>query len=278
MIDWNKTSRSFIRVLQLFLIAYLLVVLAALVFQRRLIYFPAKIPDGLAASVAAEHGFVPWTNAAGRIIGWKMPASGDSTGSVLIVHGNAGCAIDRDYLARPIHDAATVDVFILEYPGYGARPGSPGKSSLLAAAEEAFQSLPADRPRYIVGESLGTGVAAELARKHPADIAGLALFAPYGNLAAVAQKQMPFLPAYFLLFDRFNPADCLKAYRGPVEFIVAGSDEIISPAFGRKLFAGYGGPKNLLVISGAHHNEIAEQPAAWWREVFSFWQEPSRRS
>ena len=275
MIDWRKTGRSFIRVLQLLVIAYLLIVLAVLIFQRRLIYIPTKIPADVIESVAAGHGFAPWKNPAGQIIGWKMPAGGAATGSVLIVHGNAGCALSRDYLAQPIHDAAGVGVFVLEYPGYGARSGSPGKSSLLAAAEEAFQLLSTNSPRYVVSESIGAGVAAELARNHPAEIAGLAMFAPYQNLPAVAQKQMPFLPAYFLLLDRFIPADGLRQYRGPVKFVVAGADEIIAPRFGKGLFDGYGGPKNLQVIPGAHHNDIAGQSPAWWREVFAFWRENS---
>jgi len=271
MIDWGKLSRSFIRVLQLFIIAYLFVLLAVLIFQRRLIYFPTKIPADVIEAVATGHGFLPWKNAAGEIIGWQMPATTTATGSVLIVHGNAGCALSRDYLARPIHEAAAVDVFVLEYPGYGARGGSPGKASFIAAAEAAFEMLPKNLPRYVVSESIGAGVACELAQRHPAEIAGLALFAPYQNLAAVAQRQMWFLPAYWLLRDRFNPAECLQNYRGPVEFIVAGADEIIAPRFGQGLFAGYGGPKNLQLIPGARHNEIAEQSPVWWREVFAFW-------
>ena len=263
--------RSFNRVFQLLVIVYLLVVLAVLVFQRRLIYFPTRIPADVIESVAAEHGFAPWKNPAGQIIGWKILASGASTGSVLIVHGNAGCALSRDYLAQPIHDAADVDVFVLEYPGYGARAGSPGKASFVAAAEESFQLLPKNLPRYVVSESIGAGVAAELAKNHPTAIAGLALFAPYQNLAGVAQKQMPFLPANFLLRDRFNPAACLTSYHGPVKFAVAGADEILGADTGKRLFAGYAGPKELQVFPGAHHNDIAGQPAAWWREVFAFW-------
>jgi len=263
-------------VLQLLAIAYLLIVLAVLIFQRRLIYFPTKIPAGVIESVAAEHGFAPWKNAAGQIIGWKIPATSAATGNVLIVHGNAGCALSRDYLAQPIHDAADVDVFVLEYPGYGARQGSPGKKNFIAAAEEAFQLLSTNSPRYVVSESIGAGVACELARNHPAEIAGLALFAPYANLPAVAQKQMPFLPAYLLLLDRFNPADCLKSYHGPVKMIIAGADEIIGAASGQCLFDGYVGPKNLQLISGAHHNDIAAQSPAWWREVFAFWRAGER--
>jgi hypothetical protein len=192
---------------------------------------------------------------------------------MLIVHGNAGCAIDRSYLAQPVHDAEPVDVFVLEYPGYGARAGSPSKKSLDAAAEEAFQLLPSNSPKYVVSESIGTGVACELAKNHPQEIAGLALFVPYHNLASVAQRQMWFLPAYFLLLDRFNPEECLRSYHGPVKFVIAGADEIIGPASGIRLFKSYDGPKDLQVVAGAHHNDVAAQPPIWWQEVFSFWRE-----
>jgi pimeloyl-ACP methyl ester carboxylesterase len=264
---------KFFRVLQLFLIAYLLFVLAVLIFQRRLIYFPTKIPADRVVQAAAEHGFVPWKNPAGQIIGWKLPASGPATSSVLIVHGNAGCAVDRGYLAGPIHVAAPVDVYVLEYPGYGARAGSPDKRSLLAAADEAFGLLTNGLPKYLVSESLGTGVACHLAGMHPKEAAGLMLFAPYHDLASVAQRRMPFLPAYLLLLDRFNPAEDLKHYHGPVKLVIAGADEIIPSGSGRELFADYSGPKTLQIIPGAHHNDIAEQSPEWWKEVFLFWQQ-----
>ena len=264
---------KFFRVLQLLLIAYLLIVLAALIFQRRLIYFPTKIPADLVVQAAAEHGFVPWKNPAGQIIGWKLPAASSPVASVLITHGNAGCAIDRGYLAGPIHDAAPVDVYVLEYPGYGSRAGSPDKRSFLAAAEEAFGLLTNGLPKYLVSESIGAGVACYLARAHPTEVAGLVLFMPYHNLASVAQRKMPLLPAYLLLLDRFNPAECLRDYRGPVKIVLAGADEIIPVESGRRLFEGYQGPKTLQIIPGAHHNDIAGQSPEWWKEVFLFWQQ-----
>jgi pimeloyl-ACP methyl ester carboxylesterase len=267
--------RRAIRILQTLLIAYVLVVLAAAIFQRRLIYFPRTIPADLAEQAAAESGFVPWRNKAGQIIGWKLPARSLPTGSVLIVHGNAGCAIDRGYLVRPIHDAASVDVYVLEYPGYGTRAGSPGKRSLIAAGEEAFGALPNGLPRYVVSESIGAGVACHLAKTHSTEVAGLLLFMPYHNLAAVAQRKMFFLPAYLLLLDRFDPAEDLNDYRGPVKIVLAGADEIIPATSGRRLFEGYKGPKDLQIIPGAHHNEVAEQSADWWKSVFSFWQQNS---
>jgi uncharacterized protein len=270
-----KTSfrRRAIRMLLTLGIAYSLFVLAATIFQRRLIYFPRTIPPALAEPAAAELGFVPWKNPSGQIIGWKLPATSSPTASILITHGNAGCAIDRGYLANPIHDAAPVDVYVLEYPGYGSRAGSPDKKSFLAAAGEAFGLLTNGLPKYLVSESLGAGVACDLARTHPTEVAGLVLFMPYHNLASVAQRKMPLLPAYFLLLDRFNPAECLKDYRGPVKIVLAGADEIIPVESGRRLFEGYHGPKTLQIIPGAHHNDIAGQSPEWWKEVFSFWQQ-----
>jgi pimeloyl-ACP methyl ester carboxylesterase len=275
----TRLKRRAIHMLLALGIAYSLFVLAAAIFQRRLIYFPRTIPPALAESAAAELGFVPWRNPSGQIIGWKLPATSSPVASVLITHGNAGCAIDRGYLAGPIHDAAPVDVYVLEYPGYGSRGGSPDKRSILAAAEEAFGLLTNSLPKYLVSESLGAGAACYLARTHPTEVAGLVLFMPYHNLASVAQQKMPLLPAYLLLLDRFNPAECLKDYRGPVKMVLAGADEIIPVESGRRLFEEYPGPKNLQIIPGAHHNDIARQSPAWWKEVFAFWQQnPAAKS
>jgi len=247
-------------------------------FQRRLIYLPTRIPAAVIEQVGREHGFVPWKNSQSEIIGWKMPANGVATGSVLIVHGNAGCAVGRDYLAQPIYQAAegAMDVLVLEYPGYGARKGESSKTSLVAAAEEAFQLLPAGGPKYVVSESIGTGVAAELARRHPQEVAGMALLVPYHNLASVAQRMIWFLPTYFLLVDRFHPERCLKDYRGPVKFVVAGADEILGAATAIRLHDGYQGPKELQVIDGAGHNEVSALPVSWWRGTVAFWKKNAR--
>jgi fermentation-respiration switch protein FrsA (DUF1100 family) len=268
-LDWQRwLALIFVTVV----VAYTLVAIPILLFQRRLLYFPAKLTSDEAEKAAAQRGFYPWRAQSGQIIGWKMSASSAPTGSILIVHGNAGWALDRAYLAGPIHTAAPLDVYILEYPGYGARGGSPGEKTFLSAADEAFENLPTNFPVYIVSESLGTGVAAHLAQKNSLKVAGLVLFVPYDKLASVAQNQLPFFPAYFLLWDRFDPAEWLKDYRGPIKFVVAGADQVIPPKFGLRLFDGYQGPKTLQVIAGASHNDTTEQSPEWWRDVLAFWQ------
>ena len=256
------------------LIGYLLLVLAMMIFQRRLIYFPTKLTSSVAEQVAARNEFSPWRNAGGEIIGWKLAARETPLGSALVMHGNAGCALDRDYLARPIHDSLPLDVYLLEYPGYGARGGPPSLKSFLGAGKDALATLPKTFPVYLVSESLGAGVAAHLAKTEPSRIKGLALFVPYDDLASVGQAAMPFLPVKLVMWDRFQPARWLEDYRGPVKVVLAGADEVIPTRFGQSLFDHYQGPKSLQLITGARHNEVAEQAPEWWKEVFEFWQNP----
>ncbi len=252
---------------------YLLLCVGCGVLQRKLIYFPRKIDPKVVVVMAAREGFSPWTNNLGSIIGWKIPATRKSTGSVLIVHGNAGSALDRGYFAQPIHDAASMDVYVLEYPGYGARDGSPSEKSFLAAADQAFAMLSRTGSIYIVSESLGTGVAAHLAKTHHADIAGLALFVPYDDFASLAQDKMPFLPISLILIDRFHPSAWLKEFQGPIQFVLAENDQVIPTKFGQRLHDGYAGSKKLQITHGAGHNDVSAQSPEWWKTVFSFFEQ-----
>lgn len=269
-IPWRRWARL---ALWTFVIGYLVILVLFTVLQRYLIYVPTRLTMNHAEEEAARTGFVAWRNAAAQLIGWKLPASLAPTGSILILHGNGGWALNRAYMAKPIQDAASVNIFILEYPGYGARGGSPGEASLLAAADEAFEYLPKNLPVYLVSESLGTGVAAHLAKKYQAKVAGLAMFVPYDKLASVAGNHIPFLPAYYLLWDRFNPTEWLKDYHGPVKVIVAGSDEIIPPKFGKRLYDSYAGPKVLQIIPDARHSSTTAESPEWWQELLAFWQQ-----
>jgi pimeloyl-ACP methyl ester carboxylesterase len=251
--------------------AYLGIILFMAVYQRQLLFLPEKMPMDKAIGMAADQGLSPWTDAAGGFLGWRRPAGGRTAGSVLIVHGNGGSALGMAPLAQTISEAANLDACLLEYPGYGPRGGAPTETSLLAAADQAFETLPANRPVYVVSESLGTGVAAHLAQKYPARVAGMVMFVPYDRLASVAQNHYPFLPAYFLLRDRFAPLDWMKDYRGPVKIVIAGADEVIPPGRGQKLYDAYPGPKSLQIIPGARHNDAISQSPEWWREVAAFW-------
>ncbi|MBL9172746.1 MAG: alpha/beta fold hydrolase [Verrucomicrobiales bacterium] len=264
--------RLLLRVGMLGLMVYGGLVVLVTVFQRRLLYLPDRIPTGDLALLARAGNFQPWTNAAGQRVGWWRPSSsGKSRGCALITHGNSGSAVGRDYLANPIQEAFALDVYILEYPGYGDRPGSPTQESLLAAAKEAAGLLAGRTNLFLVGESLGTGVASYLASELGSTVSGVLLMVPYNRMTDAAASHYGWLPVRWLLRDRYPSAEWLPRYGGPVAFLVAGSDHIVPSRLGQALYDAYPGRKRIWVIPGADHEDVLAQPASWWEEVGAFW-------
>jgi pimeloyl-ACP methyl ester carboxylesterase len=243
--------------------------------QRQLIYFPETAAEGALLDAAEHSGLQAWRDRDGQLIGWQARTPGESRHRLVVFHGNAGHALYRQYFAAGFLSlAAGWQVYLFEYPGYGARPGSPSESGIKAAASSAIEALLAEdaRPVYLAGESLGSGVATYLASTFGTQIAGLLLVTPFTSLADVAGHHYGGLPAKALLRERYDSTAALDQYRGPVAFLVAGHDEIVPAALGRQLYEGYRGPRLLREQPGAGHNSLDFNPgASWWREVADFW-------
>jgi pimeloyl-ACP methyl ester carboxylesterase len=219
-----------------------------------------------------------WTNSSGQFIGLKrLSPKEPSRGNVLITYGNGSSAVGCGQYADEIQKVAAFNVFILEYPGYQDRAGTPTQTSILGAADEGFQSLPANAPIYLVGESLGTSVACYLAGIYPNRIAGVILISPFNNLTDVAQSHILIFPAKWLLRDRFASDDYLRNYHGKVGIAVDGRDFTVPKKFGRRLYDGYSGPKKLWEFPKGGHIHI-DQPEIFWKEVIGFWQSGGEKS
>lgn len=263
------------RMITSILVAYTLLLVGCVVLQRRLIYHPAQLSIDEAVACAERTPLTPWRNSSGAIIGWRTRHASPGAQPLLVMHGNAGCALHRAYFVDALAAAGLAERFalhILEYPGYGARPGAPTEHALVAAAAEAVEILSQTHPQpvILIGESLGTGVAASVARAHPAQVAGLMLITPFDSLAAVGQSQMFFLPVHLILLDRYDSASNLASYTGPVAIIVAARDEVIHPRFGVRLHNRLTtNRKRLWTLEGAGHNTIPFE-APWFRECLEF--------
>src|SRR5439155_5970675 len=108
-----KWRRKALRVTMLVAAPYLLLLVAVFFAQRKLLYFPDKLPIKLALAMANRSGFEPWQNPAGQIIGWKrLSKTNGPHARILIMHGNAGSAIDRVDYARSLNQAMDCDVYI----------------------------------------------------------------------------------------------------------------------------------------------------------------------
>jgi hypothetical protein len=217
-----KQLASMLKIILICLIAFPALLIT---FQRKMLFQPGH---GL-----ATNGLAPWIMD-GRIIGYARTV--DHPRNVwLFTHGNAGQAADRDYALHCFSD--TDSVFILEYPGYGRRAGSPGRASFDSAAKDAYLGLRQTYPNIPVcsiGESIGSGPASSLSRlEHPPD--KIVLVVPFDNLAAVVRDHFPFIPAGLVLFDRWDNVEALKEYTGKVEIYGAADDRVIAVQHARNL-------------------------------------------
>jgi hypothetical protein len=174
-----------------------------------------------------------WT-LGGRTIGYAREVTAPAA-CWLMLHGNAGQAEHRDYILPMI--PATDALYVVEYPGYGLREGSPSREAINAAALEAYLHLRNQHPGtrvVVLGESLGSGPASELARASvPPD--KIVLLTPFDTLANAASHHFKLLPIRLLLRDRWDNGEALRDYRGPVEIYGAERDEVIPMKFAKAL-------------------------------------------
>ena len=270
-------SRFFRRLFLSSLTIYLVICVFMAICQRSLIYYPSVFNTAQVDQMAQSAKLERWTNSAGQVIGFKRHSQKQpADGTVLIAYGNGSTAIGSSFYADDIQSVTALDVFIMEYPGYEDRPGSPSQKSLFQAADEAFQLLATNKPIYLLGESLGTGVASYLAGTYPDRVAGAVLLSPFNRLTDVAQNHYPILPVGLLLLDRFPSEKYLRNYHGKIGITVGGKDTIVPEKFSLRLYNDYAGPKQLWEFPQGGHIEIGEPPAQFWKEVVEFWQASTR--
>ncbi len=257
------------------MLAYLALVLIYTLKQRSFIYYPQTQSLEAALASVERLGGSAWRDAGGQWLGWHHGAPGAAR-RVLVMHGNAGQALDRHYypeLFRGLRDSGPWEVYVLEYPGYGPRPGKPSEQTLRDAALQAMDLLQAQRPGRVLllGESLGSGVAAHVAAARPGAVAGLLLVTPFASLGAVAQHHMPFLPVSLLLRDRFDTLDLLTNFDGPMVIVTGSDDTIVPEQFALPLTAAHRGKLLHWSQPGAGHNTIDVNPRVkGWREIDAF--------
>lgn len=204
---------------------YFAVCAIAFALQRSLLFYPSN---------ATSTGALTAWKEGGQVVGYCREADRPET-VWLLMHGNAGQASDRDYVLNVM--APSDSLYVLEYPGYGNRPGKPSRTAFDAAADEAYRFLCERYPNTpigVIGESIGSGPACMLssAQRKPDKIV---LFVPFDVLPRVASRHFPFLPISFLMLDRWDNIESLRSYQGKVDIYGARDDQVIPCVYARNL-------------------------------------------
>ena len=192
-----------------------------------------------------------------RIHAWWVPCP-SAAGTILFCHGNAGNLSHRGQQVAQLMQATGRSVLIFDYPGYGRSEGKPSETGCYAAADTAYDWLvrtalvPPERVVFF-GESLGGGVATDLAVRRPNQ--ALVLVKTFTSVPDMARKHLLTWASAPLVHNKFDNLAKLPRYRGPVFIAHGDRDRVIPFSEGKKLEAAAREPKRFLALPGSDHND-----------------------
>ena len=158
------------------------------------------------------------------------------------------------------HGFPHASIHALHYRGYSGSGGRPSERLLVADALALYDTL---APEYqhisIVGRSLGTGIATQLAAARRSD--RLVLITPYNSILELGQKQFPWFPVRFLLNDQYESWRFAARIQVPTTIIVAGRDAVIPPDSAYRLARQFPqGVADVVTFAEADHSNIGSAP------------------
>jgi hypothetical protein len=148
-------------------------------------------------------------------------------------------------------------MFMMTYRSYGGSTGTPSEKANVADAKLAYDTLIGDgvKPQDIIiyGESLGTGIAVQVAGGKP--VAGVILDAPYTSLVEVAKVHYPHLPSRSFMTDRYETMKHLGHLTRPLLIVHGKEDRVVPLAMGEAVYAAARGPREIAIFPGAGHSD-----------------------
>jgi fermentation-respiration switch protein FrsA (DUF1100 family) len=237
------------------------VLIVLLFLENRLLFHPVRatedwVPPPNALVQDVELRTVNGT----RIHAWWCPVKNwqPTHGAMLYCHGNAGNLSYRSEAIALWQQALGVAVLIFDYPGYGRSEGTPTEAACYASADAAYEFLtrtlnvPTERV-LIYGGSLGGGVAVDLASRQPHQ--ALILVKTFTSIPDAAQSVYPWLPARWLVRNRFDNLQKIGRCTRPVFIAHGTTDRLVPFAHGKRLFEAASEPKEFLAMTGLDHND-----------------------
>ena len=195
-----------------------------------------------------------------KVHGWWLPGDEPQAPVVLYLHGarwNLTGSVTRIERWKQLG----FSVFAVDYRGFGKSTDiAPTEAYAYEDAEAAWDYLAKiapDRPRFIVGHSLGGAIAAELARRRP-DAAGLVLEATFTSVREMIDlSAWSFLPVGLILTQEFDTLAKIPEVKVPVLITHGTRDSIVPFSMGEKLFEAAKSPKKFIRVEGAGHHNLS---------------------
>jgi uncharacterized protein len=180
----------------------------------------------------------------------------ESKGIVFYLHGNAGNVSNWGDISA-FYNSLGYDIFILDYRSFGKSEGQiEDEEQILKDVEIVFDQITKSySDKIMIGYSIGTGIAAQLASNRKAKM--LILQAPYDNFLKFSSTRVPFYPDYFKKF-RFETDEAIKNIKYPIYLFHGKNDKLISIENSYRLKKNMKAPSALFVLNNQDHIGINE--------------------
>ncbi len=211
-------------------------------------------------------------------IGARFHIADPESPTILFFHGNGEIVSDYDEIA-PLYIERGLNFFVVDYRGYGRSTGTPTVSAMMTDCHTVFHYVrnwleknSFNAPLTVMGRSLGSASALELAAHHPDRMdalvieSGFAYAAPLLELLGVNIERIGFKEE-----NGFRNIDKIAAFGGPTLVIHAEYDHIIPFSDGQALFErSRAEKKQFLKIDGADHNDLFFRGMNQYLEAISY--------
>ena len=222
--------------------------------QERLLFAPQLLPADhrfdLGADVQERWIAVPGARL--NALHLRLP---QPRGVVFFLHGNSG-NLQSWFINPDFYRRANVDLFMIDYRGYGKSTGHIQNEAQLhadvRAAWDAVAPLYAGKKRVIYGRSLGTGLAAALSTDVQSELT--VLVSPYESMLALTADHYPLVPGWVVRYPLRTDL-ALPHIKSPLLLVHGERDTLIRPEHSRRLQALVPGAR-LLLVPGAGHNDL----------------------
>ena len=239
--------------------------------QPRMLFFPDKKLVATPNDWQLQYEDVSFQSQDGvELHGWYIPAA-NAEQVLLFFHGNAGNISHRKETIEIFHRLG-LNVFIVDYRGYGRSQGKPSETGFYADARAAWQYLLEDRQLsaqqiIIFGRSLGGGPAIKLAGEvRPR---ALVVEATFGSIRSMAKRHFPILSRLVYLRYHFNNELNIRSVQAPLLVLHSPDDEIIPFSEGERLYRQAHEPKRMIQLRGGHNDSFMVSEPAYsqaWRD------------
>ena len=220
-----------------FVIFYFIIIIVVYIFQRNLLYHPSENNySGDELTVNIKKVKIK-TKDNIELLAWYHNKNINHYKTILFLHGNAGSLENRIHKINYFKDM-NVNFLIISWRGFSGNEGKPNETGLYEDARSAIDWLKKkgveEQNIIIYGESLGTGVAVEIAQNK--NFAGIILESPFTSMVDAGKDKYPFLPVKILLKDKYESYKKIKNINIPILIMHGKVDKIVPFSMGKKLY------------------------------------------